>query len=306
LNDESKKEFANIAAVALIRMKQGFVVDDFVDNSMVQKCEEWLLAHEREVREVLDFQLPKNWEKSFASTVMMDAYAFDTKAEREKISTCVYEFVENLSAISNVPIDALSEEKLVRRMITLYAQYKTVPYVRKRWFHYRHSQKEETRRLFPIFFSQFSKELHYLERRTRAPWYSVCACFILDIIFENWPNLMMELERRRTKVKILVCTIEGHTHARALGDFIVNNVGTAAEIHLFKGTLLYEGIDDYKEFEEANIIATTNNVKWLPQEKVFVVDHIPTPTQLAAIDLETSRLQLLLHTEKTVAQQIIT
>jgi hypothetical protein len=132
--------------------------------------------------------------------------------------------------------------------------------------------------MYPIFTEQLLRELKKMQWKGGYPWFSACRCFVIETLFSQWENLIVALDSRRGKVKVLVATMAGDNHARMVSNILENLMGDSANFMTYKGSLLRVNESDVV-FKNADLIVSTTNISTLPQEKLFVIDGIPKDNQ---------------------------
>lgn len=293
LNDEEIHHYSLAAGVCLTRAKQNFLTDEMVQEHE-KEMENLLLEYQNRVQAAVDFPLPSVWQVGILRTVFHFVSGWDNQEEKEKIHDEINEFMTSLSHRARIPINECDKFNLTEKIATLYSQYKLFPYAKYALFNNLKFQSERVFEIYPNFSHFLFIELKLLEKRTKFPWYSKMLSHVSNFLFSEWGDLPILLENKRVKIKILVISSLGLTHAKMVASILNIRFQYSVNVALYEGTAFdFQSVGNEKS--EYQMIVANARIQLKEEEKLFVVDNVPSYLQLAEIAEEIARLQLEYH-----------
>jgi len=107
----------------------------------------------------------------------------------------------------------------------------------------------------------------------------------------KWNDLPTILNDKRKKANILVVSDLGKEHAEFLAKMIRNNFGPKAHIEHFKDSIIFFEDEDLTTFDRFNMIVTNFNTDFLPENKLVVIDDIPSSGDWRILRRTINRIQ---------------
>jgi hypothetical protein len=255
----------------------------------VEEVEEIMAEYTDLIQSGVDFKLPENWYREVARTTTHHLFGWDNEQEKIRVKGYVDSFLDGIVNDVKITLSPTDREALIYQILRLYSQHKLYPYVQHNLFKDYQNQGERFFKKYPNFSKIYLTHLAELERKSGFQWYENMKYVVGNLIFIYWGDLLRQLEERRRKVKVLVASINGPTHANTIKDFIHLRHNHSVEVTAWQKTLLSNlNFPDFSSFE---MVVSTTRHELFPKDKLFIVDNIPSIEQMAVIGAEISRLQ---------------
>ncbi|MGM0240078.1 helix-turn-helix domain-containing protein [Enterococcus sp. AZ103] len=229
----------------------------------------------------LGYQLPEKWKEDFIITVFWWEFAWDNVEESLRLRKIGYDFVDQVITSFDFTIDNESRERINAAFIKTYMRHKIYPYPRY-IFYNRSWYSSHILTQDHLFFGKvMEKILKDLEAKTDCPWYSMYFDHMITVVAFYWKDFFLQFDNLRKVVEVAVFSDLGRYHAESLANYLKAVFGKKIETKVQPDSFYY--LKDPQTIE-VDIYVANFTLKKIPNDKLFVVEDIPSYKNL--VDLQ--------------------
>jgi len=280
-----------ITAMSFLRMNQGFLIKEDV----TIHNEQAIMEHEEQMTEKLqaaiDFPLYESWKTELAATVMFFNIAWDSEGEKQRTTEFANDFIDVIQEKLKIKLIPEARENLINGLLGNYTLYKIFPFegifVPRNPF----LQTARLAEQYPDFIKVVHEELQKLEKKTQFPFNSKLFYVALETLFAEWEFLTVQLDKKRTPVRILAASSLSVTHSSNMKEILQTQFFYKVQVDVYKDTL-YSLKKKSDIFDDYDIVITDLFMPELPLEKLFLTDVIFSDKQLLELENRIRYIQL--------------
>lgn len=274
-----KTEFAFLIAVSLIRQEQGFYYRPKATEFSIKNLKTYQSAIEQLAAE-FSLNLTKEHQIDLIQTVFWQDFAWDNEEENIRITKLCDHTIEIIIHALKISVSKVSREDCVRMLKRIYASYKVYPYEKYIAYNRELYNSLTIKKDFAVFSRVLAKTLRDLETKQHFPWYSFYYSLILFNFFIYWNNLPTQLDALRQPVKTEVCSDLGTKHAELLAYYLEKNYHNKVSLSI-QSSKVYSKVSPNSLVYD--LYVTNFSTPAIPEEKLFVVEDIPSAKNLSAL-----------------------
>ncbi|MGC6768384.1 helix-turn-helix domain-containing protein [Enterococcus sp. LJL128] len=286
-------------AVTLTRINQGFSTENewptssafsgFLAQSKVPDYQEKLDSINSFSKKDQNY----DWYKDFYYTVFWWIFGQEKETDKEIISSAAASLIEDLVNELDIPIDAISSQKIKQVIENIYYLHQVFPYkkhiIYSRFFY----SSKSIRQNFILFSNTISKTLSHLEKRDQFPWKSMYLNEILHDFMMYWKNLPTYLYSKRSPISITVLSDLGKEHAEVLGSILKLNFCNT--INVVTQNTSYFDFNARKSTNNCDLYVSNHHIDYFAKDKIVVVEDILSPRNIIELRKIIERSQLRAH-----------
>lgn len=283
-NDRELLENSYLLAVTIVRTSQSFYSKATDNLSANQRTMEKILRlrpFADRIVHATNYCVTEHWQDEIANSLLcscvngvLDKDCLETAAALER-------FIDELEHIYDVSLTPEKKQYMVKRLLRIKTKYQSYPYSRTILFDSAAYFSRNAQSQFPHFTKYVHQLLLQLERTTGDPWFSQFHFAVLAILFKEWEGLALSLDIRSSKVKILVVSDSGKSHAKMIAELIQSRFYYRVMIKIYEGSALEFHYDE--SFKKYDLVVTNFPIKKYPYSNLKIIDDFITEVDLSAI-----------------------
>lgn len=283
-NDREILESSYLLASIIIRSSQGFTLSEneklLIDRQIIDQILILRPAADQIV-ENSNYIVIKDWYYEVANSLF--CACFFTRFEPSCQITLSYldSFLNDLEQAYNLSLPEEQRKKLLQKLLRIQASYQVYPYSQAILFDSAAYFSRNAKSQYPHFTKYVHQLLLHIERKSGDPWFSSFYFQVLMILFKEWDGLAHSLDLHSTKVKILVVSDSGESHAKMLAGLIQNRFYYRVVTDTYKGSSL-----DFKHdprFKKYDLVIANYPIKNYSFGNLKIVDDFLAESDLSAI-----------------------
>lgn len=280
LSDRQINRMSYLLAVTLFRIKNSFMLDEDLLVDEERKLEQIIRSSQKTIKELLAElgmqKLPLNWEKEICRTLFHQYYGWDNWEEERRIKNSLAASLKNISEKADIPLPIDDLDTMVDELTNIYTRKKIYPYFMYNLYDEYQYIANDLFTTYPEFSQMVFNELQLLEKNTSFLWYSSYRHQVAYIMFLYWTDLVFLLELKKVKVRIVVVSDLGASHAKLLADLIDVSFRSKAEIEVNRQSLLFATQEEIDELNQYDIIVANNALPIFTEDKLVVMENLPS------------------------------
>ncbi|MFC4772760.1 helix-turn-helix domain-containing protein [Enterococcus hermanniensis] len=283
-NDRELLETSYLLAVTIVRTAQDFYSKPMANVSIHHKSTEKILAlrpfAERVVQST-NYSMTNHWQVEVANSLLGNYVDPSFSKDYSETLEALGKFIDELEHIYEVSLTAKKKQHLIERLLRIKTNYQFYPYSRTILFDSDAYFTRNAQSQFPHFTKYVHQLLLQLERTTGDPWFSQFHFSVLAVLFKEWEGLALSLDIRSSKVKILVVSDSGRSHAKMIAELIQSRFYYRVMIKTYEGSVLELSSDG--RFKNYDLVVTNFPIQHYPYSNLKIIDDFLTEADLSAI-----------------------
>lgn len=279
-NDESKiMYFCYLVSVSLVRISQNFLLttDTLPEDDCSTKQE--ILEQNNYLDPMLAvYAIGKN------ESVMKDLSFFsffyegiwDSDEEKHIVEQEIHTLIKSVRDAFDIKLTHLDLYTIETNLAYLYTHRKVYPFADFILFDKFLYNGKAIRHNYPDLAHVVYQSLKKIQKNTKFPWYSDYRDEVLYLLMTKWQDMPNILDNRKEKARLLVLSDLGIDHERLLVKLIKKNFDSKIHISSYTNSVIFLDETSETDFQHYDILVTTFIANTLPEEKIVVVDDIPS------------------------------
>ncbi|MDT2834234.1 helix-turn-helix domain containing protein [Vagococcus carniphilus] len=280
LDDHQINQINVMFNVTLIRQSQGFFLEeDKIFQTLDPKIFKLFSDHSNLLEPIAQQYKIKVTDKMIHDLVLtIFLHNNNWKSDEEKllITKEINNFIKTLRNVFDLKLSNSVSDKMESKMKHLYLYHQLYPFRNFVIFDQHLYDGMVIKERFPMLNKVVEHGLGEMEKNTNFPWKTSFHYVILYWIMMKWGDLPTILESKKEKAKILVMSNLGYEHSEFLTKQIKSNFEAKIEISKYEGRILFLDEVPNSAFKEYDLLITNFNTDLLPNDKLVVVDDIPS------------------------------
>lgn len=278
--DENQVNHINyLFNVCLIRQSQGFYAEKDLCFNNHKELQQLLLNDKTNLNKIAQTYKLKIDDKLLNDIILtIFFHQSDWKDAEEKflVTNEIGCFIKNIRDVFDIKLSNSISHKIESNMLFLYQYHQLYPYRNYIIFDKYFYNGSVIKNNYPVFDTVVTKALNKLEKNTKFPWESEYHDVVLYFLMIKWHDLPEILEDKKEKAEILILSNLGKDHSNFMAKQIRNNFRFKANIDTFAGSISFLENEPKELFDDYDILITNFNTKLLPNDKLVVMDDIPS------------------------------
>lgn len=265
--------------VCLVRQSQSFYVDQTLSFDNQEAIQNMLLNDKERLNKIAQTYKVKVDERLLKDVMYSIFYHqanWKDSNEEVLIKREIGYFIKHIRDVFDIKLSNPISHKIESTMIYLYQYHQLYPYRNYIIFDEYFYNGTVIKNNYPVFDSIVTQALTKLEKNTKFPWETEYHNVVLYLLMIKWHDLPEILEDKKEKASILILSNLGQDHGNFLAKRINNNFGLKATIDTFSGSISFLEEEPKELFDAYDILITNFNTDLLPNEKLVVIDDIPS------------------------------
>ncbi|WEG72877.1 helix-turn-helix domain-containing protein [Vagococcus intermedius] len=270
---------AYIIAVTLERYSQGFKSDSKDYSSITADQKEFFLQHKEMLNLILaphNLNLDDDLTNELIVSILFLKAELLDDIKLASLDTKIEQFLSQLQQRINEKLDMESYQQITSMLRLIYFEHYFYPFNDYILFDRYQFNGKAIEKNYPIFTDLIKECLLPLENNMGFPWSSQFNSKIIYWLMVKWKNLPLILENKKAKARLLIISDLGNEHAELLADMITKNFNSKVEITIYYGSIIFLENNDPNELNNYDYYITTFFWELLNNDKVIVVDAIPS------------------------------
>ncbi|MDT2814124.1 helix-turn-helix domain containing protein [Vagococcus carniphilus] len=280
LDDHQINQINVMFNVTLIRQSQGFFLEeDKIFGTLDPKIFKLFSEHSNLLDPIAQQYKIKVTDKMIHDLVLtIFLHNNNWKSDEEKllITKEINNFIKTLRNVFDLKLSNSVSDKMESKMKHLYLYHQLYPFRNFVIFDQYLYDGMVIKERFPMLNKVVEHGLGEMEKNTNFPWKTSFHYVILYWIMMKWGDLPTILESKKEKAKILIMSNLGLEHSEFLTKQIKSNFEAKIEISKYEGRILFLDEVPNSAFKEYDLLITNFNTDLLPNDKLVVVDDIPS------------------------------
>lgn len=276
LDDREIQEAAFLFVVSLKRMHQGFYLPQEVydeEDDTIDKVLNYSTPLAENLVRNTDYNLSNKWYREISRTVFHEFYNWDNPQQMIRIQEKIETFLDTLSDTVQFPIIQEDRQKIIQTMMTWYVEYNFYPYRLDMLYDKHQKFAREIQSVYPIFSTLVKIYLADIEKKAPELWTDIRLTNVYYLLMKEWRHLSTQLENLRRKVSIIVVSDLGQRHAEMTQEFLLANYPNRIVVSIYKEAVLFTGPEDFKQFDQYDIVLSNNPIKGYDKKNVLIVNN---------------------------------
>ncbi len=278
VDDEHKLFLTYLTAVTLTRISQGFIYSGSNDLEPVSASNDFYrYSHHLEpAANELNLVINNDTKNELIRSLLIFQSSEVFEKQNQTVFVEIKRFLETIQRLFNIELTESVQEKIIFIFIYIYQFYKIYPHQNYILFNSKEYSGITIKENYPTFFKIVTDGLIKMEKKTGFPWNSIFCDEITCWLIVKWPNLTNAIEDKKRKVLLLVISSIGPDHAEVLMNQLYRNFSTKVVVQYHDQSIFTLSDESSSEFTPYDYIISTFNSNFLPQEKLIVVDEVPS------------------------------
>ena len=266
-----------LLCISLTRQSQEFFIEGYDKNIFTKEMYHSLNRNANDLANIAkDYGLLINDQLIYDLMFSLYYHLINWHSEEEYLHVTkeIKHLMKNIRNVFDFTLTNQLSDKIENSMKHTYLKHTIYPYPNYIIFNKKFYNAIAIKKLFPTI---------KLEKSTDFPWYTDYFYEVLCTIMIQWTDLPTLLENKKQKAKILVMSSLGYDHSDFLSKMIQKNFVNKAIIEAYTQSVIF--IDDIPKeyFQSYDIIISTFDSEILPQDKLVVIDDIPSNSDWGTI-----------------------
>ena len=275
-----------LLCISLTRQSQEFFIEGYDKNIFTKEMYHSLNRNANDLANIAkDYGLLINDQLIYDLMFSLYYHLINWHSEEEYLHVTkeIKHLMKNIRNVFDFTLTNQLSDKIENSMKHTYLKHTIYPYPNYIIFNKKFYNAIAIKKLFPTMALVIEQELIKLEKSTDFPWYTDYFYEVLCTIMIQWTDLPTLLENKKQKAKILVMSSLGYDHSDFLSKMIQKNFVNKAIIEAYTQSVIF--IDDIPKeyFQSYDIIISTFDSEILPQDKLVVIDDIPSNSDWGTI-----------------------
>lgn len=286
LDDNQLIHMNYIFNVSMIRQSQGFYVKSDLANEQLNDVYNKLLEKKAELEKVAfqyHLQVDDDMLNDLIYTIFLHQSNWESQDEKLLVTKEINRFIKTLRDFYDITLSNEISNKIEGTMTHLYLYHRIYPYrnhlIYDSYFYNGTAIKND----YPILNQVVEHALIEMEKKTDFPWESTYHNVVLYWLMIKWSDLPAILKEKKEKAKLLVLSDLGKDHSEFLAKMIRSNFESKAVIDFYKGSIVLLDEEKPETFDTFDILITNFNSDLLPNDKLVVIDDIPSSGDWGAL-----------------------
>lgn len=279
LDDNQLIHMNYIFNVSMIRQSQGFYVENDLQNEQLERIRENLTKQKNDLEKIaIQYKMTVNDKmiNDLIYTIFLHQSNWASKDEQLLVTKEIHQFIKTLRDFFDITLSNDISHKIEGTMKQLYLYHRIYPFrnhiIYDSYFYNGTAIKKD----YPVLNEVIEHSLKLMEKRTGFPWESTYHNVILYWLMIKWSDLPSILKEKKEKAQIFVLSDIGREHAEFLAKMIRSNFGSKATIEHYQGSIVLLDEEKPANINEYDLLVTNFNSDCLPENKLVVIDDIPS------------------------------
>lgn len=279
LDDNQLIHMNYIFNVSLIRQSQGFYVKNDSQNLQLKGIYDSLVKQKIELEKIAvqyKMHVDEKMLNDLIYSIFLHQSNWASKEEQILVTKEINQFIKTLRDFFDITLSNDISHKIEGTMKQLYLYHRIYPFrnhiIYDSYFYNGTAIKKE----YPVLNKVIEYSLKNMEKKTNFPWESTYHNVILYWLMIKWSDLPSILKDKKERAQIFVLSDIGRDHSEFLAKMILSNFESKADVDYYKGSIVL--LDDEKpaDLDKYDILVTNFNSELLPENKLVVIDDIPS------------------------------
>lgn len=270
---------AYLIAVTLERYSQGFRSNSNEYTAVTPEQKRIFWDHEVELNKLLaphNLELDEDLINDLIVSILFLKAELSNEIKLDVLDTKIEQFLTHLQQRIQETLDVESYQQITSMLRLIYFEHYFYPFDDYILFDRYQFNGKAIEKNYPIFTELVKDCLLPLENNMGFPWSSQFNSKIIYWLMVKWKNLPLILENKKAKARLLIISDLGNEHAELLADMITKNFNSKVEITIYYGSIIFLENNDPNELNNYDYYITTFFWELLNDDKVIVVDAIPS------------------------------
>ena len=283
-NDREVLESSYLLAIIIEGTSQGFELSEREKMSLNQALVDKILtlrpAADRIVQNS-EYLVTDEWYYEVANSLFCSCFITRFDPTCQHTLGYLESFLGELEHVYEVPLSDERRKVILQKLLQIQAAYQVCPYPRSILFDSAAYFSRNAKQQYPHFTKYVHQLLLRMERTLGDPWFSQFYFSVLTVLFKEWEGLAHSLDTHSTKVKILVMSDSGKSHAELLAELIRSRYYSRVWIESHQGSAL-----DYRQdvnFKDYDLVVANYPIKNYSYGNLKIVDDFLTESDLSSI-----------------------
>lgn len=283
-NDREILESGYLLTVIIVRTSQGFVLSDDekldLNPALIEKILTLRPAADRTVQDS-KYVVTEHWYYEIANSLFCTCFITRFEPSCQMILGYLDNFLGELESIFDLSLVEEQRKNILQKLLRIHASYQVYPYAPSILFDSAAYFSRNAKSHYPYFTKSVHQLLLRIERTTGDPWFSSFYFSVLTVLFKEWEGLPHSLDVHSTKVKILVVSDSGKSHAEMLAELIQSRFHFRVVTGIYGGSALEFECDE--SFKEYDLVIANYPIKNYSFGNLKIVDDFLTESDLSSI-----------------------
>ena len=190
-------------------------------------------------------------------------------------------FLGELEQVYDLPLSDKGRKNLLQKLLQIQTTYQVWPYPKSILFDSAAYFSRNAKVQYPHFTKYVHQLLLRIERKTGEPWFSQFYFSVVQVLFKEWEGLAHSLDEHAAKVKILVVSDSGVSHAKMIAELIQSRFYYRVVIETHEGSAL--DFEHDESFMEYDLVIANYPIKNYSYSNLKIVDDFLTESDLTSI-----------------------
>lgn len=270
---------AYVIAVSLERISQGFYSEISHPERITKEMRDPFYEFEEQINSlisVLDLSLNDKLLDDLINSIYFVKAIIIDHVDIIALKSKLADFIELIKVALDLEIDDLSRQNIKNVLTFIYLEHLTYPFDDYMLFNRYEFNGTAIRKNFPSFTKVIEKGLETMEEDMAFPWLSTFKNEVIYWVMVKWRRLPTILENKKEKASMLVLSDLGEEHANLLAEMILKNFGTKVKVVAYQESVIFLEDANPAIFEGYDYYVTTFFKDIIPEDKIIVVDAIPS------------------------------
>ncbi|MBO0470124.1 helix-turn-helix domain-containing protein [Enterococcus sp. DIV0242_7C1] len=257
-------------AIAIVREDQGFMFSVGHDVGRNIDTNETIF---QKIKEILLSKYPKINYKNFCQAILWWDFSWIEYKEKSVINNWSKKYMEQICSSLNVEISEKNETELTNWIQFIHIRHRVYPF-QEYIIHNRFAQSSiSIKRNYPTYAKNVRDILISFERQTQFPWYSKYYEELLHETFFQWNELYKQLDKKYSRLVVIVFSDLGTEHEAFLAYLIKNKFSKRVEVHCATEE---KYLNDIEKKGNYDLCISNYPLKNVALENLVVVEDIPS------------------------------
>lgn len=180
---------------------------------------------------ILRLKYPTLNYRQFYQSIFWWEYIWEEEGEKNRVNQWCDTILKELCSSLNVVIAEKNKLELMNWIQFIYARHRVYPF-QEYIIHNRFAQSGiSIKKNYPLYAQKVSDILKLLEKQTQFPWYSSYYDELLHEIFFQWNELYKQLDKKYSKLIVLVLSDLGEEHEEFLSYLLKNRFPNKVDVY---------------------------------------------------------------------------
>lgn len=283
-NDREILESSYLLGTIILRSSQGFTLSEdeklLNDRQMIDQIMRLRPAADQIVQNT-SYSVLDDWCYEVANSLFCACYLTRFEPSCQITLSYLDVFLNELEQAFNLSLTKIQRQKLLQKLLKVQTTYQVCPFPKMILFDSAAYFSRNAKSQYPHFTKYVHQLLLQLERKSGDPWFSFFYFQVLMILFKEWDGLAHSLDLHSTKVKILVISDSGESHAKMLAELIRDRFYYRVVTDTYKGSSLDFQHD--ARFKKYDLVIANYPIKDYSFGNLKIVDDFLAESDLSAI-----------------------